>query len=253
MAYRDGYQVCAPWVDPETLCCAGEQQTTDCETGEPVAMVFPASDEDYALAASNILYQRTGRRWPGVCEKTVWPCAHCRCNSNPCGCGCYHALVLGRDLPILSVELVELDGVPMATEDYRLDENQRLVRVDGHPWPVGNTMGLPCAGVSSAVDLRVTYTAGREAPPELVLAARELACELKRACNGDESCKLPERVRSVSRRGVNIELHDVAELLGSGMTGNAIIDHALEVHGRSRPAASFVDPLEVAANRSVRV
>lgn len=251
MAYRDGWQVCAPWVDPAALCCEGDQTITDCDDVE-VPLVFQWTDEDYALAASNLLYNRTGRRWPGACSRTVWPCLSCNCSDHPCGCGTYDAIRLPSDYPITEIVEITIDGVPMAPAEYRLDEFDRVVKLDGTLWPSCNNLGIvPVVGATCA-EISVSYIAGRVPPIELQMAAAELACELKRACNGDASCSLTgvrDHVQSISRRGVSLQLQDITELLQSGATGNAIIDHALAAYAVTKPMGYLFDPLN--AGRSV--
>lgn len=243
MAYADAYQVCSPWIDPTDLCCEGVQTFDDCADGEQ-PLEFPWTDEQYILAASNLLFQRTGRRWPGLCEKTVYPCVRCNCRRGPCGRGCYFAIRLGRDFPVQSIGEVKIDGVILDPAAYRIDSDQDLVRIDGDQWPLCNTLGLPTSGPVCA-ELLVTYTAGRMPPIEGKLAAQELACEMKRACNGDDTCALPDHVRSLSRRGVSMELQDVAQLLQDGLTGNPTVDRFIEVHGRAKTRTMFVDPVAV--------
>lgn len=246
--YTDGYQVCSPWTTPDKLCCEGDQTYDDCVDGEQ-PLTFEWTDEDLILAASNLLYNRTGQRWPGLCEREVWPCLNCTCRRNPCCGSCYEAIMLQRDFPIQSIDAVEIDGVPLAPADYRLDEHKNLVRTDGLRWPLCNDLGLPLA--NQCAEVRVSYTTGRVPPIEGQIAAAELACEMKKACNGESTCKLPDHVRSLSRRGVSMELQDVAQLLQDGMTGNPHVDRFLEVHGRSRKPPMLVDPVAMMRDRVV--
>lgn len=248
MAYRDGWQVCAPWVDPDQLCCEGVQTAADCD-GVEQPLTFQWTDEDYALAASNLLFNRTGRRWPGACEQTVWPCLDCNCSDHPCGCGRYAAIKLPGNFPILGVSEVTIDGVVVDPAEYRLDQNRNLVKIDGTCWPRCNTVGILSDNGSSCVDLLVTYTAGRVPPVDLAIAAGELACELKRACNDSDQCGITgvrDHVQSIARRGVSMQLHDITDLLATGSTGNAIIDHALKAYGVDKPFGLLLDPLALA-------
>lgn len=231
MAYADPKVVCAPWITADKLCCEGGGNLVDCD-GTSTPLQYEWSDDDLILAASNLLYARTCYRYPGVCTREVWPClCCCSCGNHPCGCGAYYAIELTSDFPILSVVSVEVNGVPVNPADYRLDENARIVRTDGERWPECNNLGLT-APIATSDEVRVTYTTGRDIPVELQMACAELVCELKKACNGDPSCKLPSHVRSVTRRGVEMDVYDVTSLLTQGVTGNPIIDHALTVHGR---------------------
>ncbi len=222
-----GLQVCAPWVTPDELCCEGDQTTTDCVDGV-VDLVFKWTDEDIILAASNILYARTCRLYPGVCSYEVWPCVdRCSSDKHPCApCVSYQVIALPGDYPVLEILSITEDGVELDPAAYRLDPRNRIVRLDGLPWQ-RNSFGLPG---STAVETVVSYTAGIVPPVELRMAAAALACELKKSCNG-EACALPANVTSFQRRGVSVELTDLAEMLKSGATGIPIVDHALAVHG----------------------
>ena len=106
------------------------------------------------------------------------------------------------------------------------------MRFDGNRCPTTNQFGIPCA---AGVEFVLTYTAGRTTPVELAMAAAELACELKKACNGGE-CALPAHVTGLARRGVTMEFSDLTELLKSGSTGLPMVDHAISVHGNCQHA-----------------
>lgn len=220
-------QVCAPWTTPDKLCCEGGGTTDDCVSGT-VPLVYEWSDDQVILAASNILYARTCYRYPGVCTATVWPCVDgCSSAKHPCvRCCRFDAIELPTDYPVITIVDVIEDGVTLAPTDYRLERGNILVRLDGNPWQT-NTFGLPDV---SGVETTVEYTFGVAPPIELEMAAAALACELKKSCNGNE-CALPAHVTSFARRGVAVELTDLAEMLKSGATGIPIVDHALKVHG----------------------
>ena len=249
MAYVDPKVACSPWITSDKLCCEGGSDVADCG-GETTSLQYVWSDDDLIQAASNLLFARTCFRYPGVCEREVWPCLEaCGCRDNPCGCGAYYAIDLTSDYPILDVTSVEINGVALDGSLWRLDENARIVRTDGERWPFCNNLGLT-ASVYTDDEVRVTYTTGRIPPVELQMACAELVCELKKACNGDASCKLPDHVRSVSRRGVEIEVYDAVQLLAQGLTGNPIIDHALTVYGRCKQSKMF-DPTR--SHRNIRI
>lgn len=248
MVYIDPSVACTSWVTPDQLCCEGSGSVTDCD-GTVTPLAYEWTDAILCQMASNILFARTCYRYPGECARSVWPCLDaCGCgSSHPCRCGAYYAINLTSDYPILSVEDVTIDGVAFAA--WRLDENARVVRTDGNPWPNCNDLGLtnpPSTGQTVQVD----YTTGRIPPPELQMAAAELACELKKACNGDASCALPAHVKRVVRRDVEIEPFDVTQLLLNGVTGNPLIDHALTVYGRCKRGRMF-DATKL--HRSVRI
>lgn len=235
-----GQQVCAPWAAPDELCCEGGGTTDDCVSGT-VPLVYEWSDDELILAASNLLYARSGFRYPGVCEWSAWPCVPgCHSERHPCApCVTYNVIVLPSDYPVVSLVEVLEDGVPLNLADFRVERGNRVVRLDGLPWR-SNTFGLPTSN-ADAVETIVTYTAGVAPPIEGRMAAAALACELKKSCNGNE-CALPANVTSFARRGVSVELTDLAEMLKSGATGIPIVDHFLAVHGKPFGYTTMSDP-----------
>ena len=241
MAYEDPRVACQPWIADTDLCCAGADPLTDCN-GAPLAPNYPWTDAELIEAASDLLYARTCYIYPGLCTRTVWPCLECGCGCHPCGCGTYYVIHLTSDYPIQSVDEVRIDGVVMNPADYRLEEGARLVKTDGDRWPPCNNLGLTAGPTVQGAEVEVDYTFGRTPPQALKMAAAELVCELKKACNADASCSLPPHVKNIERRGVEIELHSVISLLEQGLTGNPIIDHALTVYGKCAQMRSF-DPL----------
>lgn len=242
MTYRDPRVTCRPWITADALCCAGTQDRTDCD-GDTVTPSYPWTDEQLIQAASNLLFARTCYLYPGLCEETIWPCIGCGgCGHHPCHCGSYNAIELTADYPILEVTNIAINGVTVSSDLWRLDENARIVRTDDEHWPSCNNLGLTAGPIVIGDELTVTYIAGREVPVELQMACAELVCQMKKACNGDPSCQLPDHVREVTRRGVRMERDSIFSLLAVGLTGNIIIDHALSVHGNCMRARGF-DPL----------
>lgn len=243
-----GQQVCAPWTTADTLCNEGDGTTADC-AGGTVPLIFPWSDDELVLAASNILYARTCFRYPGVCSFAVWPCVlgSCWSKSHPCLPCTPGAIQLPTDLPVVNIVSITEDGVTLDPSAYRLESGGTIRRLDGLRWQ-RNTFGLDDV---SGVDLRVTYRAGVAPPIELQMAAADLAAELKKSCNG-QSCAIDPRVQSFARRGVSVELTDLEDLLKSGATGIPSVDHALAVHGDcSQGTATMMDP--AARYRGTRV
>lgn len=249
MAYADHLVVCSNWITADRLCCEGVGTVNNCD-GTSTPLVYEWTDDEYIQAASNILYARTCYRYPGVCQKTVRPCLGC-CSScsGPCGCGAeYNAIELVSDAPILSIVSVTINGTPVDPLNYRLDEDARIVRTDGDKWPTSNNLGLTNY-MTNGDDVVVVYETGRPIPTELQMACSELACELKKACNGDSSCTLPSHVKSVTRRGVEYDINDLQVMLLNGYTGNPIIDYAISRYGNC-PKSSMYDPTRT--HRNVR-
>lgn len=240
MPYSDPRSVCDSWITGAELCCEGGVEVDDCDPlTPPVPLVFPWTDDQLALAASNILYGRTCYKFPGQCERTVWPCIDCHCHCHPCACGTWSVLKLPTSYPVLSIEEVRIDGVPMNPLDYRLDMYKWLVRMDGEHWPACNSFGLPN---TNSVEIQVDVTVGREPPIELKMAAADLACELKKACNADDTCALPPHVRAIARRGVSIEIDDITSLFKDGLFGIPSVDMAIKIHGNCSYSGSLFDP-----------
>lgn len=239
MAYSDPRSICSPWITPEELCCEGTQDSEDCN-GNAVVPVFAWTDDQIIESASNILYNRTCLKFPGLCEITVWPCPDCNCGCHPCGCGTFSHMELPTDYPIQSITAVRIDGVALDPSDYRLDNNTFLVRMDGQRWPSCNSFGLPN---TSSSEIQVDAIVGREPPIELRMAAADLACELKKACSGSEDCSIPPHVRSIARRGVSIQIDDITSLFKDGLFGIPSVDMALAIHGKCSQQGKLFDPL----------
>lgn len=142
-------------------------------------------------------------------------------------------------MPIVTIDEVRLDGVAMDPSDYRLDRGKWLVRMDGLRWPSCNSFDLPN---STAVEIVVDATVGREPPMELKIAASDLACEMKKACNGSDNCSLPPHVRNIARRGIEIELDDITSLFKDGQFGINSVDMAVRFHECKHHGQMF-DPL----------
>lgn len=238
MPYVDPTIACGPYLTPDEggnypqLCCAtpeGGETSIDCD-GVSSPVVYQWTDEQIVAAATNMLFRRTCFRYPGLCDRTIIACI---CQQIVCLCGRYEPTIeLTSDYPIHEVTkiTIKIEGEPddvLDPDQYRLDENSRIVRIDGDVWPTDRR------------SVWIEYVSGREAPIELQLATAELACELKKACSGSSDCQLPSHVRSVTRRGVEMEVKDVMALMMSGLTGNPIIDHVLTTLGNCRHARMF--------------
>ena len=242
-------QVCAPWLDPDSLCCSGATFVEPCDGSADVEQTYPFCDSDYVWAASNILFARTCFLYPGVCTASIWPCIDpCAINHYPCHtcCGPFQIelpIALGYtafDVVITQTETI--DGVPGAPvvidpSRYRLERKRFVVFVDGTHFLRNNF------GIGDGIETVISYSYGTAPPVELVMAAHDLACELKKACSGDGDCKLPPHVRAVSRQGLQIEMVDLQRMLMSDKTGIPSVDYALSVHGHCH-GSLFADPAE---------
>lgn len=224
---------CEPWTDGDSVaaCCP-----VDIGTDDPELVFGPSID-----AASELLFELSGRQFPGLCSQVVRPCVTDSCwgdlfapaqvpavpwaygawgwgwgwgydGSGGARCSCKHiSRALLQGFPVQEITEVEISGVVIDSSEYRLDEYRwltRLADVNGNPqfWPscqnLARDLGEP--GTWS-----VEYTFGQEVPALGVLAANQLACEVYRSCQGSGSdgaaCNLPVGVTSITRQGVTIE------------------------------------------------
>lgn len=241
MPYTDKRVTCQPWITDAQLCCAGGDDTTDCN-GVVTPLVYPWTDAQYIQAASDLLYARTCYRYPGVCTFEAYPClgGSC-CSRDDCSCCVnYPFITVPTEMPLLAVNSITIDGVPFV--DFRVDKDKKIVRTDGECWPACNTLGLPTPnGGADVVELIVNYDTGRNPPIALQMAAADLVCELKKACNESDTCALPAHVKNIKRRGVEVEVQDITSLLMEGLTGIPSVDHAIAVYGKC-PKQRAYDP-----------
>lgn len=205
----------------------------------------------YAVsAATRILWALSGRRF-GLCTATLRPCAEdCRDGgsypffgswewrtgyamppwdfyrlpycSGGCGgtCSCTDVSEVRLPSPVDSVVEVKLDGTPMVTGSYRLDNNRLLVRTDGGQWPYCNDLSKDDTQVGT---WSVTAAYGQDVPDGARFAMGEMACEIVKAAQG-EDCRLPPGVTQLVRQGVTIQYPDVGQLLKDGRTGLYLVD-----------------------------
>lgn len=224
---------CLPWADSQDVWdCCGQPMTTigegSMETECPVDMT------KFAMAASQLLYELSGHKFSGTCERTVRPCgtstwcgfqvlsrghivggdwgwngAWWGNGSRPCGCEPLSRIRLSG-YPVRDVVQVKLDGVPLLEDDnWRLDERRWLTRVadaDGNAqvWPSCQRLDL---NDTEDGTFSVTYRYGQDPPIAGQMAAAQLGCELYRSCGGGggANCALPTGTTRVTRQGIVIE------------------------------------------------
>lgn len=224
------------WVLPAPLCCEEFWDTLD--------PAVQAAAQDYA---SVVLWAATGRRF-GLCEVTVRPCGMKRCNDGlgeffgwnwsggtwtpyifngewfNCGCAgaccCEPRCQVRLAGPVDSVTEVRIGGVIVDPATYRVDDGYWLVRTAGECWPV-------CADLDTDDGdnvFEVDYLRGDPVPTSLLIAGALYACEFGKACVGDSTCRLSNRVTSLARNGITIDMVSPDDLLSSGMTGLLEVD-----------------------------
>ena len=212
---------------------------------------FSSTIQAYAdRVATRVIWAATGRQF-GLCATTVRPCwapqpvlyqsfpvnaygegywtllgvpggvvpvslAGCACTA---GCACSPPQI-ALPGPVASVTSVVVDGVTIPGGSYRVDNESFLVRTDGSSWPATQDYALAPGAVGT---WSVTYQLGVAVPDTLQDAAGLYACEVGRAISGG-SCQLPNRVRSVTRSGVEINYVNSDDYLEKGRTGYDAVD-----------------------------
>lgn len=152
----------------------------------------------------------------------------CGCrNADTCGCTVIREILLPG--PVGVVTEVSIDGAPLDPNAYRVDNNSRLVRMDGDPWPFCQDMNLADGEEGT---FSVTYYRGF-GPDDLTLAAAgDLAYQFYLACEGSDECKLPAGVTNITRQGVTMEIP--ASLWTSGSTGVDSVDGLIAIYNPFR-------------------
>jgi hypothetical protein len=158
-----------------------------------------------------------GAPWsPALIDGRMYNIA-CGC-AGQCGCSPLCEIVLN---PYATTILeVKVDGAVLPANAYRVDDNRRLVRVDGECWPDCQELGLPDTEPGT---FSVTYQTGVPVPAGGRLAVALLAVQLWKACSGS-TCNLPERVTQVVREGVTYTLLDNLDVFERGRTGLSQVD-----------------------------
>jgi hypothetical protein len=197
-------------------------------------------------AATEVLWALSGRRF-GLCSSTVRPCrrgdrdawlrwepwltlpygslaiSFCGCAGWSCSCmppGCEVSL----PGPVNDVTRVLVDGQVVPAAAYVVYDRRWLVRVDGDCWP--DRQDLTVADDQPGA-WAVTFRRGVPVPKGGQLAAGQYACEVAKAISADNTCRLPRRVQSLVRQGVQQTFVDPAQLAKDGMTGLPEVDQWL--------------------------
>lgn len=229
---------------------------------EAVSDIDIAQQEAAEDLAVQVLWSLSGRQF-GVCPVLARPCRQ-QCSgvdyigypsmgwffpvwdggnwrNIACGCGPRCSWESPRvvhlasrvGLPIQEVTEVVIDGIVLDSTEYRL-EGDLLYRVNGE-WPTQDlTTPLDDEGTWS-----VTYTRGIPPPPGTAKLVGMLAAEFLAACTGGK-CRLPRRVRSVTRQGVSYDMADPTDVLASGKTGIPEVDlwlAAVNPHAVQQPVS----------------
>ena len=235
---------CTTWLDGADVadCC-------NAEVGSDTSLLDGA-----ALAASQLLYEASGRIYAGTCEKTVRPCSRrvwCgqvlsrghivgwsgnywnwwneREYHRACGCRPLDRVWLSG-YPVTSITEVLIDGDVVDPNTYRLDEHRFLSRTrdPADPatilyWPSCQNLDLPDTEDGT---FSVTYEYGANPPLIGTEAAKQLACQIYLACTNSGECQLPSGATRVTRQGITIERTFFARdpATGAWRTGLNLVD-----------------------------
>jgi len=254
--------------------CAWTINTSCCPDWETA---YTVDQQETATAyATEILWALSGRQF-GLCQLTVRPC-YSRCtgrsyetwgvwmdshwgdgggrswwpwvdsggdwrNCGCCGvCCCGASCEVALPGPASSVIEVRVDNAVIPEAAYRIDNGYLLVRQDGECWPECQNFDVPAGSAENT--FVVTYTRGTPVPVGGQLAAGALACSFAKACAAGD-CLLPERVSSLTRQGVSMELIAAADEFSEYRTGLLTADRWLVAVNpnrlRQRPRVSNID------------
>lgn len=142
--------------------------------------------------------------WEPFLFNGTWFNIFCNCGE---GCDSSHMSTIQIPGPVASVVEVVLDG--QIFTDWTFD-NLGLHRTDGGQWPMSQKQALPLTDPDT---FGVTYMKGVPVPAGGQLAAAALACEFAKAFCGDNTCQLPQRVRTITREGVTVAMQDNFSML----------------------------------------
>lgn len=213
---------------------------------------------------TTIMWAYTGKQF-GLCPQTVRPCGNW-CGENGalgyiwndglftpwvpyllngqwrncwCGCGpgngpgccsCEPRCQVYLPGPVASVTQVTVDGFLVDPSAYRVDDNKWLVRTDGDCWPECQDLNVDAGlGVFHDRTMTVTYVRGYTVPPSVLNAAGTLACEYVKGCAGGP-CRLPGRLSTVARQGVQLTFQNIDILIRDMFTGIPEVDMVIKAY-----------------------
>lgn len=246
------------WIIPAPLCC---------DNWATLSPAIQASAQDYAAL---VLWAATGRQF-GLCTVQVRPCGMTKCNDGMLEffgydwsggtwvpyvfngiwfnctcvglCCCDPRCQVRLMGPVDSITEVTIGGIAVDPDTYRVDDKHWLVRTGGECWPT-------CADLDTDDGENVfvvTYVRGGAVPPALLRAASTLACEWGKACVGAD-CRLSNRVTSLARNGITIDMASPDEFLEDGLTGLWEVDsviRALNPYRRKQRGRIYAPELRV--------
>jgi hypothetical protein len=215
---------CEPWTTWDDVVACGSSTLSD---------VNPQQQEYAIDIASEILFNLSGRVYPGICTITRSLCLSCRhCLPVACSCEPVNGIDLGIAAPVWGAWDVIADGATLPASAYTVHDRRYLVRTDGNTWPTsGSTDRLLDPNT-----FRATWAYGRPIPAGGRAAARMFATEIGKLCVADKTCQIPQRVTSVNREGMSFTILDSMKMIEEGRTGLALVDLWLVADKKGRKA-----------------
>lgn len=255
---------CTPWA---TAADAPENYE-----GDPDVL-----ERAFALS-SDVLYELTGRQWPGTCHDKVRPLAQWRESAVPRWwpftfangssarggwgfCSCHRGRETGCNylseirLPGNSVHVdtlvVKVDGVEVT--DYQLHDGRYLVRTGPVGWPCCQQLTL---ADTEDRTFSVEYDFGPVTPAGAVAACiaygEQLAYAMDPALSIDK-CQLPRRVTTITRLNITQIILDPMTLVKDGMIGLSAVDQWVQsiLIGAKRRSATVLVPGQQREHRRI--
>lgn len=252
---------CSPWITGEDVAALPRVATRVSELQPGLSVVDPASIcAEAAVAASEILFVRSGRVYTGSCGPvTIRPVARPTdmdertwlgsggawgyssswgsCNYYGLGAGgvvshfgCSNPpeIELGT-YPVTSIIQVLIDGVLIPPDEYELRDYRTLVRMRPTPsyvpterygWPTCQIQDLPD---SQQGTFSVTFDFGQDPGSGGRMAAKALAQAFALAHLG-VSDAFPQRITKIERQGISAAVTDVIDILAKGALGIYEVD-----------------------------
>jgi len=269
---------CAPWTDAGSVADLPRVKTLGHELIEKGTLTqagFEGICAEAAAAASDVLYELSGRIFPGNCGPvTVRPVSRpTDIDTRAWGAtlstvgwvasqgfasayGSFNPAVLAHygslepptiELPYAATEIVQvkIDGEIIPEDEYELRDFKSLVRirpsgsavpVARYGWPTSQIMDLPDTEPGT---FSVSYRYGVPPPASGIMAVVKLA-EVFALPRMGETKGYPVRVTSVARQGVSAMVTDVMDLLQKGMLGILECDYFLMSHNPHKLARQSV-------------
>lgn len=145
------------------------------------------------------------------------------------------------EYPLVSIQEVRIDGQPLDSGAYEIEDWQRLVRVDGEGWPT--VQDLRAASTEPGT-FGVDFTWGFNPPHMGGNAATRLAGELTLSQVNPGKTQLPKRIQQITRQNLSAVLLDPFAMLEEGRTGIYEVDLFLAAinPGKLRAAPMVITP-----------